>query len=59
MFGCDFRNGQSFANKFVWPQQCDDGFFALLGHDGDFDLALLDIENRIRVVALSKNDLFL
>ena len=35
----------SFANKFVWPRERDDGFLALLGYDGDFDLALPDIEN--------------
>ena len=49
----------SFADKFVLPQQGDDGFLSLLGYDGDFDLALLDIENRIGIVALSKNDFFL
>ena len=49
----------SFANKFVWPQERDDGFLALLGYDGDFDLALPDIENCIRIVALGKNDIFL
>ena len=49
----------SFADKFVLPQQGDDGFLSLLGYDSDFDLALLDIENRIGLVALGKNDVFL
>jgi hypothetical protein len=49
----------SFADKLVRPQQCDNGFLSLLGYDCDFDLALLDIENRIGIVALCKNDLFL
>ena len=29
------------------------------GYDGDFDLALPDIENRICIVALGKDDVFL
>jgi hypothetical protein len=49
----------SFANKFVWPQERDDGFLALFGYDGDFDLALPDIENRICIVALGKDEVFL
>jgi hypothetical protein len=47
-------NQASFAHKFVWSQERDDGFLALLGYDGDFDLALPDIENRIRILALGK-----
>jgi hypothetical protein len=42
----------SFAAEFVRPQDCDDGFFALLGNNGDFDLAIPDIENCIRGAAL-------
>jgi hypothetical protein len=34
----------SFAEEFVRSQYCDDGFLALLRNDGDFHLALLDIE---------------
>ena len=37
----------SFAEEFVRSQDRDDGFFALLGNDGDLHLALLDIEDRI------------
>jgi hypothetical protein len=46
----------AFASKLIWPQDCDDSFLALLGNDGDFNLALFDVENRIRIVALSKNN---
>src|SRR5271166_2662653 len=42
----------SFAAEFVRSQDCDDGFFALLGNNGDFDLAIPDIENCIRGAAL-------
>ena len=34
------------------PPDCDNGFLALLGCDGDFDLAFVDVKNRIRGVAL-------
>ena len=47
----------SLAEEFVRSQDCDDGFFALLGNDGDLHLALLDIEDRIASVALGKDDL--
>jgi hypothetical protein len=49
----------SFTAEFVRPQDCDDGFFALLGDNGDFDLALLDVENCIRRTALRKDRLVL
>jgi hypothetical protein len=35
----------------------DNGFFALLGHDRELDLALLDIENSISLIPLRKNNL--
>jgi hypothetical protein len=38
---------------------CDDGFLSLLGYDGEFDLALQDIENHIRGTALRENGLTL
>jgi hypothetical protein len=45
----------SFAAEFVRPQDCDDSLLALLGDNGDFDLALLDIENCIRRTALRED----
>ena len=49
----------SFADEFVHAQDGDDRFLALLRDDGDFDFALLDVENRVRVIALRKDDFFL
>jgi hypothetical protein len=49
----------SFAEKVTGFQDCDHCFFALLGNDGEFDLALLDIKNRVRDLSLRKNDLIL
>src|ERR1700724_1444887 len=49
----------SFAKKLTWFQDCDHRFLALLGNDGELDLALLDVENRVRDLSLSKNDLIL
>ena len=46
----------SFTEKFFGPQKCDNGFLSFLGDDGDFDLALLDIEDGVRIIALSEND---
>ena len=46
----------SLAHEFVRTQNCDDRFFALLRDDGDFDLALSDVENRVRVIALRKKN---
>ena len=37
----------------------NDCFFALLGNDGDFDLALLNVENSIRRLSLRKDGLIL
>ena len=49
----------SFAEEFVRSENCDDGFLALLGNDGDLHLAFLDVEDRIRRVALRKDGLVL
>jgi hypothetical protein len=61
--GCRYAQrlpGQaSFAAELVRPQDCDDGFLALLGDNGDFDLALLDIENCIRKTTLREDRLVL
>ena len=34
----------SFAEKVAGSQNCDDGFFAMLGKDGELDLAFLDVK---------------
>src|SRR5260370_26797932 len=49
----------SLTEEFVRPQDCDNGFLALLGYDGDFDLALSNIHDRICIIALRKDDLSL
>jgi len=41
-----------FTEEFVRIKNCDDGLFTLLRNDSDLDLALLDIEERIRGGAL-------
>jgi hypothetical protein len=46
----------SFTQEFVGAQKRHHGFLALLRQDGDFDLAPLDIDNGIGIVALRKND---
>ena len=40
-------------------KNCDDAFLALVRDDSNFYLALLDVENGIRVITLRKNDLVL
>src|SRR6476660_6605579 len=45
----------SFSAEFVRPQDGDDGFLALLRDNGDFDLAVLDIEHRIRRFTLRED----
>ena len=42
----------SFAEEFIRSENCDDRFLALLGNDGDLHLAFLDVEDRVRGVAL-------
>jgi hypothetical protein len=46
-------SGQAaFAAELVHSENYDDRFFASVGHDGDLDLAFLDVEYRIRWIAL-------
>jgi hypothetical protein len=48
----------SFPQKFIFSEDCDNGFIALLGYDGNFDLARLDIDDRFcRIALLEDNDL--
>ena len=49
----------SFAKKVVRFQNTYDCFLAPLGNDGELDLALLDVKNRVRLAALRKNNLVL
>src|SRR5206468_12394723 len=49
----------SFAEKVTWSQDCNHRFLALLGNDGELDLAFLDVKNRVRDLSLRKNNLIL
>src|SRR6202162_418582 len=49
----------SFAEKLTWFQDGDHRFLALLGNDGELDLALLDVKNRVRDLSLRENNLIL
>src|SRR3984885_3223969 len=49
----------SFAKKVVRFQNTYDCFLAPLGNDGELDLALLDVKNRVRLATLRKNNLVL
>src|ERR1700722_6087867 len=49
----------SFAKKVAGSQNGDYGFLSLLGNHGELELAFLNIENRVRGVALRENDLIL
>ena len=49
----------AFAAEFVFFQDCDHGFLAVPGQDADFDLALVNIEDAIRGVALHEERLIL
>jgi hypothetical protein len=37
-----------FAKKVTGPKEADDRFLAALRNDGELDLALLDVKNRVR-----------
>ena len=47
----------SFAEEVVRSEYCDDCLLALLRDDGDLHLAFLDVENRIAIISLRKDDL--
>src|ERR1700730_17719253 len=49
----------SFAKKVGGSQDSDDCFLALLRNDGELDLALLYVKNRVRDLPLRKNNLIL
>ena len=49
----------SLAAKFIRPENCNHSLLAAFRNDRDFELALLDIKNRIRSVALREDCLAL
>jgi hypothetical protein len=48
-----------FAKKVAWSDDCNRRILALLGSDGELDLAVLDVKNRVRDLPLRENDLIL
>src|ERR1700724_4825076 len=48
-----------FAKKVAGSEHCDHRFLALVGNDGEFDLAFLDVENRVGDLSLRKDNLIL
>jgi hypothetical protein len=48
-----------FAKKLTRSEDCNDRFLALLGNDGERDLSLLDVINRVRDLSLRKDNLIL
>src|SRR6266566_6197827 len=49
----------SLAEEIALSKDRNDCFFPLFGKNGDFDLALLDVENSIRRLSLREDSLFL
>src|ERR1700736_4998322 len=49
----------SFAKKVAGSQDRNDCLLALLGNDGELDLPLLNVKNRIRDLSLRKDSLIL
>ncbi len=56
---CKWPLRHPFAEKVTGAEDCNDGFLAVLGNDGELHLALLDIKNGVRDVALRKDNLAL
>jgi hypothetical protein len=52
-------NQAPFAEELAWPENRDHRFLALLGRDHNLDLALLDVENRVRDSRLQEGHLVL
>jgi hypothetical protein len=55
--GCPAKHPS--PKKIVGSENCDHGFLPLLGDDGRFDLAALNVENRIRGFTLPVDNLIL
>ena len=49
----------AFAEKVTGSKDTDDRFLAMLGNDGELDLALLDVENSVAGFPLCEDDLIL
>jgi hypothetical protein len=49
----------SLPQEFVRPQDGDHRFLPRLGEHAHFDVALPDVEDRVRIVALGEDDCFL
>ena len=47
----------SFAKKVARSDDCNHRVLTLLGNDGELDLALLDVEDRVCDPSLRENDL--
>src|SRR5882672_11809236 len=47
----------SFAKEMTRLEDCDYGFLSLLGNNGQFDLAFLDVENRVGGFSLREHNL--
>jgi hypothetical protein len=61
---CSRRSGASrlavqtrFAEKVSCSQNCNDRVLAVLGDNGELDLALLNVKNRVRGLSLRDNNL--
>ena len=46
----------SFADELTWAQDCNHCLLALRGNDSELDLALLDVEDRVRDLALREDN---
>src|SRR5580692_2581412 len=46
----------AFTEEVACAEYCDDGLFAGLRHDGNLDLAFLDMKDRVGRIALREND---
>jgi hypothetical protein len=45
----------AFADEAARPEQADDAFLALTRHDAEFDVALLDVVDRVALGALAED----
>jgi hypothetical protein len=60
--GCDAQGmaiQTSFTKKMTGSHDCNHRLLALLGNDGELDLALLNVKDRVRNFSLGENSLIL
>jgi len=58
--GCDAQGmaiQASFAKKMTGSHDCNHRLLALLGNDGELDLPLLNVKDRVRSFSLAENSL--